>query len=223
MQKRVLTVMALLLALLVFTLHAYNLQATDTIDAAAVETEQVEADEAKQAAQIEAKDVAQVAAGVEELQKEIVEQPEYIPSTQADEGYISELRIMEITAEVGNLYNISPELLQAICWHESRYYIAAENGTCKGLMQLNSTYMAERMEKLEVTDIYDEYSNVLLAADYIAELRDTTQYGYDLYYVLMRYNMTTDTANRLWLAGEYTDYAIEVTKQAAELERLHGK
>lgn len=158
-----------------------------------------------------------------EAAPEIKEQAEYIPSTKAEDGYISELQIMEITSEVGSLYNICPELLQAICYHESRYYITAENDTCKGLMQLNIKYMAERMKKLGVTDIYDEYSNVLLAADYIAELRDTTTYGDDLYYVLMRYNMTTATANDLYEAGKVSTYAESVAAYAMELERLHGK
>ena len=151
------------------------------------------------------------------------EQAEYIPSTKAEDGYISELQIMEITSEVGSLYNICPELLQAICYHESRYCITAENDTCKGLMQLNINYMAERMERLGVTDIYDEYSNVLLAADYIAELRDTTTYGDDLYYVLMRYNMTTATANEFYEQGKVSAYAENVAAYAMELERLHGK
>lgn len=158
-----------------------------------------------------------------EAAPEVKEQTEYIPSTKAEDGYISELQIMEITTEVGSLYNICPELLQAICYHESRYCIAAENDTCKGLMQLNINYMAERMEKLGVTDIYDEYSNVLLAADYIAELRDTTTYGDDLHYVLMRYNMTTATANEFYEAGKVSAYAESVAAYAMELERLHGK
>lgn len=159
----------------------------------------------------------------EAKQPELEERKEYKPSTTADEGYISELRLIEITEEIGSLYNICPELLQAICYHESSYYIAAENGDCKGLMQINTAYTAERMERLGVTDIHDEYSNILLAADYIAELRDTTAYGYDIYYVLMRYNMKTETANELYEAGTITDYAKSVAAYAVELERLHGK
>lgn len=162
-------------------------------------------------------------AAVDEATESEEQKAEYIPSTKAEDGFISELQIMEITSEVGSLYNICPELLQSICYHESRYYVAAENNACKGLMQLNTNYMAERMEKLGVTDIYDEYSNILLAADLIAELRDTTAHGDDLYYVLMRYNMTTATANRLYEAGEVTAYAEDVAAYAEQLERLHGK
>ena len=170
-------------------------------------------------------EVTEVQQPVIQVQQRTIEkaEPEYIPSTEAAEGYISELRLIEITEEIGNAYGICPELLQAIAERESTLYIKAVNGTCKGLMQVNSTYMAERMERLEVTDIYDEYSNVLLAADLIAELRDTTENGQDIYYVLMRYNMATDTANKLYSEGTISQYALDVAETAQELERLHGK
>ena len=170
-------------------------------------------------------EVTEVQQPVIQVQQRTIEkaEPEYIPSTEAAEGYISELRLIEITEEIGNAYGICPELLQAIAERESTLYIKAVNGTCKGLMQVNSTYMAERMERLEVTDIYDEYSNVLLAADLIAELRDTTENGQDIYYVLMRYNMATDTANKLYSEGTISQYALDVAETAQELERLHGQ
>jgi soluble lytic murein transglycosylase-like protein len=159
------------------------------------------------------------AAGADELQVEY----EYIPSTEADEGYISELELIEITEEYGRQYNICPELLQAIAMRESTLYLEATNGDCKGLMQISERWHTQRMERLGVTDIYDARGNILLAADYIAELRDTTEYGYDLVYVLMRYNMRTDTANELYEAGTISNYAKEVVARANELERLHGK
>jgi len=155
---------------------------------------------------------------------EVVEtQYEYIPSTQAAEGYISELELIEITEEYGNMYGICPEILQAMAERESTLYIMATNGDCKGLMQVSERWHADRMERLGVTDIYDVRGNILVAADYLAELRDTTDYGYDIIYVLMRYNMATDTANRLYKEGAYTDYALEIIEESKRLERLHGK
>lgn len=159
------------------------------------------------------------AAETDELQAEY----EYIPSTQADEGYISELELIEITEEYGRQYNICPELLQAIAKRESTLYLQATNDDCKGLMQISEHWHRERMEHLGVTDIYDARGNILLDADYIAELRDTTEYGYDLVYVLMRYNMATDTANQMYKQGEYTDYALQIIEESKRLERLHGK
>lgn len=224
MEKKKLIIAAILLVLLLSILRVNRPDATDTIDntAQAAVIEQVQQD-TKEAANLKLTE-AEESEIVKNLHKEYeIYEPEYIPSTSAPDGYISELCIMEITSEVGNLYNICPELLQAICFHESSYYITAQNGTCVGLMQVNSTYMAERMERLEVTDIYDEYSNVLLAADLIAELRDTTEHGQDIYYVLMRYNMATDTANKLYSKGTISQYALDVVETAQELERLHGK
>lgn len=224
MEKKRLIIAAILLVLLLSILRVNRPDTTDTIDntAQAAVIEQVQQD-TKEAADLKLTE-AEENEIVKNLHKEYeIYEPEYIPSTSAPDGYISELRIMEITSEVGNLYNICPELLQAICFHESSYYITARNGTCVGLMQVNSTYMAERMERLEVTDIYDEYSNVLLAADLIAELRDTTENGQDIYYVLMRYNMATDTANKLYSEGTISQYALDVAETAQELERLHGK
>ena len=133
---------------------------------------------------------------------------------------ISEKQLIEFTEEIGQQYNICPELLQAIAERESSLRIYATNGTCKGLMQISEKWHRDRMERLGVTNIYDAYGNILLAADYLDEL---AQENGDLYYVLMRYNMKKSTADKLYEAGEYTDYAVEIAERAAELERLHGK
>lgn len=45
--------------------------------------------------------------------EEIIE-PAYIPSTEAAEGCISEAELIAITEEVGAMYDICPELLQAL-------------------------------------------------------------------------------------------------------------
>lgn len=215
--KRV-TAITILAAMLLLAIGSCVLPADHKQVEAVVETditpvEVIELVEVQQAIEVAA------AAGADELQVEY----EYIPSTEADEGYISELELIEITEEYGRQYNICPELLQVIAMRESTLYIYATNGDCKGLMQISERWHTERMERLGVTDIYDVRGNILLAADYIAELRDTTEYGYDLVYVLMRYNMATDTANKLYKQGEYTDYALEIIAESKRLERLHGK
>ena len=215
--KRV-TAITILAAMLLLVIGSCIMPADHKQVEAVVETditpvEVIELVEVQQAIEVAA------AAGADELQVEY----EYIPSTEADEGYISELELIEITEEYGRQYNICPELLQAIAMRESTLYIYAANGDCKGLMQVSEKWHRERMERLGVTDIYDARGNILVAADYIAELRDTTEYGYDLVYVLMRYNMATDTANKLYKQGEYTDYALEIIAESKRLERLHGK
>lgn len=120
-----------------------------------------------------------------------------------------------ITEEVGQIYNIDPELLQAICETESHQKIYAENDTCKGLMQVSVKWHKNRMEKLGVTDIYDPYGNILVAADFLSDLYKENP---DTYYVLMRYNMEIKTANELYAKGEITKYAKKIVKRTEELK-----
>ena len=157
----------------------------------------------------------------QEVAEDITE-PIYIPSTEAAEGCISEAELIAITEEVGAMYDICPELLQALVERESTFYINATNGNCKGLAQISTRWHAERMERLGVMDIYEPYGNTIAAADYLRELYNEREDD-DTYYVLMRYNMAIDTANQLYAAGEITDYARGIVKRAMELERLHGK
>ena len=141
-------------------------------------------------------------------------------ATDKDKQIISEELLIEYTEDIGQQYGICPELLQAMAERESSLHIYAVNGTCKGLMQISTKWHRERMERLGVTDIYDAYGNIMLAADYLVELAEEND---DLYYVLMRYNMKKSTADRLYAAGKYTDYAVGIVERSAELERLHGK
>ena len=157
-----------------------------------------------------------------EARVEEITEPAYIPSAEAAEGCISEAELITITEEVGAMYDICPELLQALVERESTFYINATNGSCKGLAQISTRWHTDRMERLGVTDIYEPYGNILVAADYLRELFDEREDD-DVYYVLMRYNMAIDTANSLYAAGEITDYARSIVRRAAELERLHGK
>ena len=175
--------------------------------------EMKKADEMQTIRQIEIVDAAA------ELEKE----PEYIPSKKAEPGYISELELIEITEEIGNQYDICPELLQAMAERESSLKIDAINGDCKGLMQISERWHVDRMERLGVTDIDEPYYNILLAADFLVELYNEPGSPHATEYVLMRYNMKIETANRLWEAGEITDYASSIVARAEELERLHGK
>lgn len=121
--------------------------------------------------------------------------------------------------EIGKNYSICPELLEAIMETESSGNPKARNGNCKGLMQINVGYHKKRMLKLGVSDIYEERGNILLAADYLAEL--FREYG-DLGTVLMLYNGSSDAIARGGRA-EYTEYAKKIMKRAEQLERLHQK
>jgi soluble lytic murein transglycosylase-like protein len=121
--------------------------------------------------------------------------------------------------EIGELYGVCPELLMSIIEHESSGNKYAENGSCKGLMQVSVRWHADRMEKLGVTDIYDEYGNILVATDYISELREDYE---EVSYVLDVYNGNSK-ATYNYENGILSVYAKSVLERSAELERLRGK
>jgi hypothetical protein len=109
--------------------------------------------------------------------------------------------------EVCLRYNVEPELVMSIVYHESRYNPKAKNGDCIGLMQLNRRWHVGRAKKLGVTDFYDPYSNILLGVDYLSELLNEYK---DPKLVLMLYNMKHSTALKLYKRGKTTKYVKSV-------------
>lgn len=114
--------------------------------------------------------------------------------------------------------NVSPYLVYAIVWKESRYNIdiTGDNGQSHGLMQIRVRYHQERMDRLGITDLYDPKQNIMVGIDYLLELlnwkEDTT-----LQWALMAYNGGPDYADQLQEAGEVSDYALEVLAKLEEL------
>lgn len=133
---------------------------------------------------------------------------------------MTEDEVYALAQEVGKEYGICPELLQAIAWKESRYQEGASNGGCEGLMQVADRWHSDRMEQLEVTDLYDPAGNMEVAADYLLELFELYE---DPGIVLMVYNGDS-RADRYLQTGEgLSEYAREVLSMSEELERRHGK
>lgn len=129
--------------------------------------------------------------------------------------------VAQAAERYGTEYRIAPELLEAVAYTESRYQPDAENGSCKGLMQISVRWHGDRIERLGVTDIYDADQNMHLAADYLSELFETYE---DVGLVLMKYNGASDTAVTWYEeTGEMSDYAAGILEKSEELERLHGK
>lgn len=137
----------------------------------------------------------------------------------AENEYLSD-EIVAYTEEIGYEYGICPEFIQAIIERESSGDKDANNGCCIGLMQIYQKYHEDRMERLGVSDLYDPYSNILVGADYLAELFEEYE---DPYLVLMVYNMGYRKAISLYRNEQYTDYALKICERSVELERLHGK
>lgn len=135
--------------------------------------------------------------------------------TFIDEEYVA------ICEEVGDEYGIAPELLEAIIEHESAGQPNATNELgCVGLCQIRYGVHVTRMQKLGLHDIYNPRTNITLAADILNECRQ--RYGDDLMMTLMCYSGTSHAILKA-KAGYFSDYAIEVSKRAEELERIHNK
>lgn len=123
--------------------------------------------------------------------------------------------------EIGKIYHICPELLMAMIEQESSGHKEAVNDAGDtGLLQVNPRWHSGRMEKLGVADLYDPYSNILVAADYLAELFKEDE---EVYLVLMKYNMPHSNAEELFGRGIFSEYALQVAERSQELERLHSR
>lgn len=132
--------------------------------------------------------------------------------------FISETA-QEACIEYGEQYGICPELLMAIIETESGGQADAYNGGCHGVMQISTKWHAGRIDKLGATDIYDERSNILVGADYLAELIKEYQ---DVGTVLMVFHGESDSVQKSG-NGDISDYARKILERSEELERIHGK
>lgn len=142
-----------------------------------------------------------------------------INSVSDNIDYETPEQVQEICIKYGVEYNICPELLEAICYEESRYTVDVVNGSCRGIMQINEPYHRERMKKLGIEDLYDLDSNIHVGADYIAELFQGNQ---DTAAVLMMYHGEKDAINKA-NEGRLSTYCKRILKKSEKLERLHGK
>lgn len=127
--------------------------------------------------------------------------------------------VKEISMELGEAYNICPELIQAVCWQESRFRPDAENGGCVGIMQVAPKWHKDRMDRLGVTDLTDTRQNMTVAVDYLADLIQDEE---DMEEALMRYHGESRINERLE-AGEMSAYVEGILALSAELEEKNGK
>ena len=128
--------------------------------------------------------------------------------------------VREISIDLGIQYNTCPEVIQATCFKESSFNPMAENGSCIGIMQVNPEWHAERMARLGVTDLYDTRSNMLVGVDYLHEL--ILQYE-DISVALMKYNGDSHAEGLMAGSEDVSEYADEILRISAELERANGK
>lgn len=123
---------------------------------------------------------------------------------------------------IGHEFNICPELLISIAYQESRFQEDVTNGTCKGLMQINTSVHADRFSSngWEVTDWDNAYKSMYVAAEYLHEL--FAEYE-DVAEVLYVYNGDNTNLRKYRQSGYISDYVDAILTRSEELERAHGK
>lgn len=121
--------------------------------------------------------------------------------------------------EYGKMYDICPELLMAMIEAESGGNPNAENGDCKGLMQISERWHTVRMAEIGADDIWSETDNIHIGANYLHELFNRYE---DVALVLMVYNGESDAVEKAE-NGYISDYARKILDRSAELERWKGK
>lgn len=121
----------------------------------------------------------------------------------------------------GEEYDIAPEILEAMCWVESRCTPDAQSPdkSCKGLMQIKPSCHQERMNRLGVRNIFGTWENIKVGADYLAELKQDE----DIAVALAIYNGQSDSKIEAARKGQYSGYVKKILEISEELERNHAK
>lgn len=109
-------------------------------------------------------------------------------------------------------YNISPELIYSLMFHESTYKADALNGNCKGIMQINTS-----VHKIE--NPFDFYENVETGIKYLSELFEKYE---EVDLVLAKWHGESK-AQENYEKGEISGYVRKVLSMSEQLEREHGK
>lgn len=114
-------------------------------------------------------------------------------------------------------YEIDPEIVIAMIAVESNYDAGAlsEDLCSVGLMQVQPKWHRGRMTRLRCHNLYDPYSNVTVAIDYLAELKVLNS---DIGFMLSAYNGGINYANEQALNGYNNNYVQKVLKTASELK-----
>lgn len=142
-------------------------------------------------------------------------------SAYADgETYISETAY-QACVDYGSEYGICPELIMAVVERESggKSNAVSPHGAL-GLMQIIPKWNYDRMNRLGVSNLYDERENILCGTDLLAEYFEKYE---DPTLVLMCYNQGEYEAVNDFDSGIYSKYATSILLRSEELERLHGK
>ena len=142
----------------------------------------------------------------------------YIP-TEEETGVPED--IYQYAEVIGDEFNICPELLMALAERESCFQADAENGPCKGLLQVNATTHKQRFVDAgwSSSEWSDAYKNMYVGADYLHDLFEEYE---DVGIVLGVYHGERNAVVK-GKSGNLSSYVTKILERSAELERIHGK
>lgn len=128
-------------------------------------------------------------------------------TTSANESacYLSKEQI-EICFTMQERYGVSAALLASIIQAESSGNPKAQNGNCKGLMQVSQFWA------LADDDLFDEFNNVEKGTEVLCYYGERCQW--DLYEVLAKYH-----GEKNYSVDNPSSYVIKVSTTAQEIER----
>lgn len=143
-----------------------------------------------------------------------------MPLTAHAEEVPAEVRT--IAEDLGARYGICPELIEAICYQESRFQPGAigAGGQYIGIMQVNPVIHAARMQRLEVTDLTDMRGGMTVGVDYLAELFELYE---DPVPALMAYGGWGRQIGWHENTGSMPQYVRSVLERSERYERQHQK
>ena len=121
--------------------------------------------------------------------------------------------IAQYCESAGKHFGISPEMLMAIAWKESSFNPKAENGSCKGLMQINVKVHEDKLA-IYGGDWSDARTSIYTSAMVISEIINDGNEDLGAIMSLYHGEGTPDA---------YSDYTKEVGRISMDYERIDGK
>ena len=130
--------------------------------------------------------------------------------------------IREAAEGIGEAYCVSPALILAICYQESRFTPGIKNRSGKnyGLMQINPSYNVDRMRRLGVTreELLTVKGNILVGTDLLAEFFEDYE---DIGDVLLQYGgFSQAKKDRYHKDGTLPAYINNLLQRSAYYEQL---
>lgn len=130
--------------------------------------------------------------------------------------------IREEAEGIGDAYCVSPALILAICYQESRFTPGIKNRSGKnyGLMQINPAYNKARMERLGVTrdELLTVMGNIMVGTDLLAELFEEYE---DIGDVLLQYGgFSQAKKDKYHKDGTLPGYINDLLERSAYYEQL---